>query len=144
MTTQGVDYQLVPANIHHRNAAERAIQTWKNHFITTLCSTDPEFLLHLWDKLLPQALLTLNLLRSSRINPQLSAWPQVNGACDYNKTLLAPPGTCVLVHEKPAVCGTWSPHAVDAWYIGPAMQHYHCYCVWVWETHAEQITDTLV
>ena len=29
----GVKYQLVPAHIHRRNAAERAIRTFKAHFL---------------------------------------------------------------------------------------------------------------
>ena len=37
-----VDFQLTPAGIHRRNAAERAIRTWKNHFIANLCGTDPD------------------------------------------------------------------------------------------------------
>jgi hypothetical protein len=28
---KGIDYQLVPPHAHRRNAAERAIQTFKNH-----------------------------------------------------------------------------------------------------------------
>ena len=71
-----VDFQLVPPHVHRCNAAERAIRTFKNHFIAGLCSTDANFPLKLWDHLLPQALITLNLLRGSRINPQLSAWAQ--------------------------------------------------------------------
>jgi hypothetical protein len=129
--------------VHRRNAAERAIQTFKNHFIAGLCSTDKDFPLHLWDCLLPQALLTLNLLRGSRINPQLSAQAQVHGAFEYNRTPLAPPGVRVLVHEKPAMRGTWAPHAVEGWYLGPAMHHYRCYRVWIWETKSERISDTL-
>jgi hypothetical protein len=39
----GLDYQLVPPHIHQRNAAERAIRTFKNHFIAGLCSADPSF-----------------------------------------------------------------------------------------------------
>eukprot|EP00978_Attheya_sp_CCMP212_P042396 scaffold257717_cov58-Attheya_sp.AAC.1 len=78
-----------------------------------LCSTDPDMPLHLWDKLLPQALITLNLLHGSRMNPKLSAHAQVYGAFDFNRTPLAPPGTKVLGHEKPEVRGTWAPHAVD-------------------------------
>ena len=141
MTEQDVDYQLAPPHIHRSNAAERAIRTFKNHFIAGLCSADKDFPLHLWDKLLPQAILTLNLLRGSRINPNLSAWAQVHGAFDFNQTPVAPPGTCV--HEKPTVCTTWAPHAVDSWYLNPAMHHYRCYRVWIWETSAERITDTL-
>lgn len=143
MREEKVDYQLVPPHVHRRNAAERAIRTFKNHFIAGLCSTDKNFPLHLWDRLLPQAILSLNLLRGSRINPKLSAWAQVFGAYDFNRTPIAPPGIRVLVHEKPSVRKTWSPHAVDGWYIGPALESYRCYQVWIWETRSTRICDTL-
>ena len=87
----------------------------------------PKFPLYLWDKLLPQAELTLNVLRGSRLNPKLSAWDQVCGAVyDYNCTPIGPPGTRVLVHEKTQQRGTWALHGEDAWYIGPAFDHYRC------------------
>ena len=35
-----VQWQFVPPNEHRVNAAERAIQTFKNHFISGLCTTD--------------------------------------------------------------------------------------------------------
>jgi hypothetical protein len=73
LVASDIDFQLAPPHIHRRNTAERAIHTFKNHFIAGLCSTNPAFPLNLWDKLLPQCLVTLNLLRRSRINPQLSA-----------------------------------------------------------------------
>jgi hypothetical protein len=38
MQAQDIDYQLVPPGVHRRNAAERAIRTWQNHFIAGLCS----------------------------------------------------------------------------------------------------------
>jgi hypothetical protein len=75
LTKQGINYQLAPPHIHRRNNAERAIQTFKNHFIDGLCSVDPAFPLKLWDKILPQATITLNLLRKSRINKRMSAYP---------------------------------------------------------------------
>jgi len=71
---QELKVQLVPPYNHRQNLAERAIQTYKNHFIAGLSSTDPSFPLILWDTLIPQANITLNLLRSSRINPKLSAY----------------------------------------------------------------------
>jgi hypothetical protein len=58
---------------HRPNAAERASRTFKEHFVTGLSSVDPTFPLHLWDRLLPQEEITLNLLRTSRLHPQLSA-----------------------------------------------------------------------
>jgi hypothetical protein len=115
----------------------------QNHFIAGLCSIDKNFPLHLWDRLVPQAELMLNLLRGSRINPSLSAYAQVHGAYDFNATPLGPPSTRVLAHEKPSNRKTWSPHALDGWYIGTAPELYRCYNVWMWDTRATCICDTL-
>jgi hypothetical protein len=104
---------------------------------------DKDFPLHLWDKLVPQALISLNSMRGSRINPKLSAWAQVHGNFDYNRTPIAPPGMHVLVHEKPDKRGSWAPHAIDAWYIGPALESYRCYNVRIWDTCSERINDTV-
>jgi hypothetical protein len=60
--TRQSKYQLVPPHDHRRNAAERAIRTFKNHFIGTLCGVHPNFSMHQWDRLLPQAELTLNVM----------------------------------------------------------------------------------
>ncbi len=53
--------QLVPPDNHRRNLAERAIQTFKSHFKSILAGVDDSFPMRLWDRLLPQAVLTLNL-----------------------------------------------------------------------------------
>ena len=50
MDEENVTLQLVPPYLHRRNAVERAICTFKYHFIAILCGTDPEFLLKLWNK----------------------------------------------------------------------------------------------
>jgi hypothetical protein len=42
-------FQLILTHIHRQNAAERAIQMFKNHFIAGICTTDKQFPLHLWD-----------------------------------------------------------------------------------------------
>jgi hypothetical protein len=49
MDSEQVKYQLVPPNVHRHNAAEQAIRTYKNHFISILCGADPNFPLALWD-----------------------------------------------------------------------------------------------
>lgn len=69
-----IDYQYMPAGMHRANPAERAIQTFKNHFIALLCTTHPNFPLQQHDQLLLHAELTLNLLRSSLRVPGVSAW----------------------------------------------------------------------
>ena len=143
MTSQNVSYQLVPPGIHRRNAAERAIRTFKNHFIAGLSSTDSNFPIHLWDKLLDQAVLSLNLLRGSRVSPTKSAWEDLFGPFDYNATPLAPPGINILVHDKPNDRDTWAPHASAGWYVGPAMKSYRCFKCFMQDTQAIRITDTV-
>ena len=49
-----------------------------------------------------------------------------------------------MVHQKLSNRLSWGMHAIDGWYIGPALESYHCYCVWIWETCMECICDTLV
>lgn len=44
--------------------------------------------------------MTLNMLQPSQINSKLSAYNQVWGNFDYNKTPLAPPGCKVVVHKS--------------------------------------------
>jgi hypothetical protein len=143
LTKQGINYQLAPPHIHRRNNAEQAIHTFKNHFIAGLCSVDPTFPLKLWDKLLPQATITLNLLRKSRINPRMSAYAQLNGHFDFNRTHLAPPGTRIVAHKKPHQRASWDPHGVDSYYLGPALDHYRCYQVHITKTKGTQIVDTV-
>jgi hypothetical protein len=101
---KGIDYQLVPPHIHQQNAAERTIRTFKDHFVACLCTTNKKFPMHLWDRLLPQAIMMLNLLRMLRLNPNLSAEEHLNGTFAFNRTALAPLGTRIVLHEKPAQC----------------------------------------
>ena len=99
INSQGVDWQLVEPDNHRVNAAERAIQTIKNHFISGLCSVDKLFPLQLWCYLLAQAELTINLLQTSRIDPSKSAYEVLEGQFNYNSTPLTPPGTKALIYE---------------------------------------------
>jgi hypothetical protein len=100
-TAQNIDYQLVLPHYHRRNASERAIRTFKEQFVAGLSSVDPYFPMHLWDRHLSQAEITLNLLRTSRLHPQISAAAHYHGLVDYNKTAFAPPGCKIAAHEKP-------------------------------------------
>jgi hypothetical protein len=141
--TNDVEYQLVPPHCHRRNAAERAIRTFKEHFVAGLSSVDPTFPLHLWDRLFPQAEITLNLLRTSRLHPQLSAAAHFHGLIDYNKTSFPPPGYNIIAHEKPVKRRTWAPPGQHGYSLGPAMHHYRCQNVYISSTASERIVDTL-
>jgi hypothetical protein len=140
-----IAYQLVPPHCHRRNAAERAIPTFKEHFVAGLSSVTPPppFPLHLWDRLLPQVEITLNLQQTSRLPPQLSAAAHFHGLVDYNKTAFAPPGCKIIAQEKPGKTRTWAPHGQHGYSLGPAMNHYQCQNVYISTTASERIVDTL-
>jgi len=143
MSEEAIEHQLAPPGIHRQNAAEKAIRTFKNHFIAGFSSTDKNFPVRAWDQLIQPAEITLNLMRRSRINPKLSAHAQINGVFDFRRHPLAPPGTKVLIHEKPHNRGSWDSHGVEGYYLGPAMEHYRCHRVLVTKTKAVRVTDTL-
>ena len=141
---RNVQFQLAPPHDHRTNTAERAIRTAKNHLAAGWWSMDDAFPLNLWDQTVPQAELTLNLLRGSRINPRLSAWEQIHGRYDFNATPIGPPGIKVLAHLKTNQRDTWSTHAITAWYIGPALHHYRCYTIWAIKTRQERVVNQLL
>jgi hypothetical protein len=142
-TVNNISYQLVPPHCHRRNAAERAIRTFKEHFVAGLSSVEPSLPMHLWDRLLPQAEITLNLLRTSRLHSQLSAAAHYHGLVDCNKLAVAPPGCNIIAHEKPGKRRTWAPRGQHGYSLGPAMHHYRCQNVCISTTASKRIVDTL-
>ena len=140
---KGLEYQIASPGDHRLNYAERAIQTFKNHFIAVLFGCDSTFPAKQWDRLIKQAVMTLNMCRPSRINPKLSAYQQVWGNFDFNKTPLAPPGCKVVVHERAMERGAWACHGVVGYYIGPAMKHYRNYISYIPETKGIRTTNTI-
>ena len=136
-------YQLASPGDHRLNHAERAIQTFKAHFITIRSGADPDFPPNCWDLLVDQAVLSLNLHRPSRINPKISAYTQIHGAFNYNKTPLAPAGCKVIVHDRIDDRGTWSEHGTRGYYIGPALHHYRNYECYMPATKAKRTSNTI-
>ena len=49
MRSEKIHHQLVPPGLRRRNEAERAIRTFKNHFVAGPCTTDAKFPLNLWE-----------------------------------------------------------------------------------------------
>ena len=113
MTEKDGRFQIVPPYLPRQISAERAIQTFKNHFIARLDSVNKKFPVHLWCRLLPHCLLTLNLLRPSQINPKLSDYAQLHVDFNFNGTLLAPPGRKIIIQDKPAIRGSWATHGYE-------------------------------
>jgi hypothetical protein len=75
-------FQLVPPDMHRRNKEEQMIRHFKNHFLSILVGVNAAFLPYLWDLLLPQAKVTIDLLRQATIYPKISALEYFNGPVD--------------------------------------------------------------
>ncbi len=135
--------QVVPPDNHRRNLAERAIQTFKNDFKAVLAGVADNFPMNLWDRLLPQTALTLNLLRQSNIAPTVSAYQYVNRTFDYNKMPLAPMGCAVQIHENSEQRGTWTANSSEGWYLRTSPEHYRCHVIYSKSTPSERISDTV-
>ena len=144
-TEFGMITEMAPPGNHRTLRAERAIRTFKDHFISTLCTTDPNFPLMLWDDLIPQTLMTLNILRTCATNPLISAYEAIHGPADFNRFPLIPLGVHVLAFSRPksATRSTWSPHGRPGFYVGTSPTHYRCFKIWIPESNTFVITDTV-
>ncbi len=139
----GMDLELIPPNSHRRNAAEVAIRNFKCHFLSILAGVAVDFPLSLWDRLLPQTELTLNLLRSSNATPTVSAHAHLYGAFDYNKMPLAPMGCKAHVHQPSENRRTWGYHSVEGWYLYTSPEHYRTHNCHVKDTGKERLSESV-
>jgi hypothetical protein len=136
-------FQLVPPDMHQQNRTEWAIRTFKVHFIAILAGVDTNFPPYLWDLLLPQAELTLNLLQQATLNPWISTWEYFQGPFDFNKTPLGPVDCRVLIHAKPGTRCSWDFPAKEGFYIGHALDSYRCFKLAKSDTKSQVISDTV-
>jgi hypothetical protein len=122
--------------------AERAIQTFKIHFVAILSGVDDRFPLSLWCYLVRPAKLTVNLLCQSNVVPKISAYAHVHGQHDYMKCPFAPLGCSVMAHVKPKNRRTWDVHGEVGYSIGTSMEHHRCFNVYV-KSRATRISDSV-
>ena len=104
----GMTFQLVPPDKHRRNIAEKAIQFWKDHFVSVLSGAASTFPLRLWCQVIPQTERQLLLLRQSNVNPKISSYAHLYGPHDYAALPVVPIGMETLVHDKPGRQRTWA------------------------------------
>ena len=133
----GCQVEKTPADMHRRNIAERAIQTYKGHFIATMAGVLDDFPIYQWYKLVPQNLLTLNLLQQSHMAPNISAYAYHYGNFDYNRMPLVPMGCAVQFHIKPNRRRSWGEYSSNGWYLMTSPDHYRCHYIFVKATRAK-------
>jgi hypothetical protein len=137
-----IEFNFIAAGNHRANKAERAIQSWKNHFIAGIATVDPDFPMTQWSKFLLQAELTLNHLRPFADNEKISAYEGIfKSKYDFQAHPIAPIGTKVAVYEPSDQRASWSPHGIQGFYLGPALDHYRSVAVYIPNTNGIRISD---
>ncbi len=115
----------------------------KSHFLSVLAGVADDFPQHLWDRLLPQTEITLNLILQSNAMPTVSAYGHLSGPFDYNKMPLAPMGCEAQIHKKTDKRGTWAYHSVDGWYLFTSPEHYCTHTCYVKATKSKCHSNTV-
>jgi hypothetical protein len=62
---------------------------------------------------------------------------------NFQQHPIAPVGAKVLTWDSPSHRGTWADHGVEAVYLGPAENHLRAFEVWVPNTSAPRVTNTV-
>ena len=143
IATQNAKLQYTPPDMHRTNPAERGLQTYKSCGKSILASVPPNFPIALWCRLAPLIDFCVNIVRKCRQNPLLSTWAAMEGEYHFDATPIAPPGSEMLLHEKPNRRKSWGFNAKKAWYLGPCFQHYRSFRGLLPSTGGERISDTV-
>ncbi len=138
-----IQYQFVPPFYKRSNKAERAIQTFKRHFIAILAGTHPSFPINFWHELIPQSEITLNTMRAFADQPNISAYHGIHRKLyDFLGHPLAPCGTLIVLHNS--VREIWDTFGHLGFYLGPASSHYRSYRCLDQETNFIRISDSII
>ena len=73
----------------------------------------------------------------------LSAWAIMEGEFQFDAIPIAPPGSRILMHDKPGKRKTFGMNARPAWYLGPCFKHYRTFRGIVPSTGGERLSDTV-
>ena len=99
-TKWNAKYQLLPPHTHRSNAAERAIRTFKAHFLSILAGVAPDFPRNMWDILLPQVELILNFFRQAILDTTRSACSCFHGPFNYEAKPIRPLGCDIFTKKR--------------------------------------------
>ena len=135
-------YQLLPPNAQIRNVSEISICISKAHFLAVLAGLNPNFPKFMWENLLIQAELTINLIRQATLDPSMYVWEYFNGDFDYTETPLGTISCKIIIHNTSNKRKSWDQRGREGFSVGTALQHYRCIQVIYSKTKALIITDT--
>ena len=140
----GIPVQYVPPGSHRTLPAERSIQTYKNHFISSVGHMHPDCPLQLWESIMPQIEDTLACLLPYSVNPCVSAYEGIHGRkYDFSAHPMHPVGSLTIAFTPTTSREAWEVHGMKGYMLGPARKHYRSYRVYIIETGKERTTDTV-
>ena len=136
-----IQYQLVPPHIHQTNLSERVIQTFKTHFKAGLTSLESDFPLSEWYRIIEQGEFALNILRTSRSNPKLSAHAYLFSQSYFSATPLVPLETKLLAHRNISIRTSLGLNGEGSWVIVPSLKH--CRCIKCYFSNTRSVRDDI-
>ena len=99
---------------------------FQRKFLSVLAGVDHDFTKFMWDNLLVQTELTLNLLLQSTLNPRISAWGYFNVIFDYAANPLDTIGCKIIIHTTSNNSKSWDQQGRKGFIVGPALHQYRC------------------
>eukprot|EP00804_Cyclotella_cryptica_P002412 CCRYP_004109-RA/>CCRYP_004109-RA protein AED:0.25 eAED:0.31 QI:0/0/0/1/0.33/0.25/4/0/631 len=142
ITASGMTYQLVPPDDHRRNIAEKAIQTWKDHFIAAISGTDAKFpstfganYYHKWNA---NSAFYGNPMHTPTFPPI-----RISTAIMTTTHTLSSPGhgsPCPRQTPPPQI---FCPTLHQGYVIGTSHEHYRCWKVWTPTSSTTRISATV-
>ena len=111
--------------------------------ISVLSGVDPNFPMHLWDRLLTGIEMQLNFLRQSNTVPTIPSFAHFWGPYDYNAHPMVPLYCVVEMHAKLSKRKTFGRHSVSGLNVGVSVEHYRCHKIWVKDTKSVWIGNTV-
>jgi len=143
-TTLNITFQMVPPGNKRSNKAERAIQSWRNHFLSTMGTVSSECPHYIWSRFIEQMELTLSHLRPFEDNRNISSFEGIHGRkYDFAAHPIAICGTPVYIYESSETRAAWSTHGVPGFYLGPVVDGYRTFNCWVTFTQSERRSDSV-
>ena len=87
--------------------------------------------------------MTLDMLRQSLLNPELSYYEQGEYTHNFERTTLAPLVCNLQIHKKPHKQLTYAPQPVGGWYFLLAVHLYKLYTCYNIDTGGENTSLTI-
>ena len=91
--------------------------------------------MNLWDRLLPQTVLTLNLLHQSNIQLRQQSIQQQQDATSTN-------GLCGTSTQNQQSKRHMGANSTDGWYLRTSPEHYRCHVIYSKSTRSDRVSNT--